>query len=421
VTESVAERIRALLGGPHYEKLFAAIRQRVEAAGEGARSMTIAHFDPFERRALADLLGLASLPDGTVRLDLGRLDDALRRSAVALPLEEVLEALGGPLRDRRAERLSQRVAREQMWAAAAAQLAAAGRVDLVGWVEGLRSTGALVRTARAADAVPGELLDAAVHVALRLPANGELLPVFAASVAGDPHALDLGTPLGALVVRAAAAVAGRREVPSSAPERRRLWREVGIDCDSLSADVLVCGLRPGGEDRLARHLRESAEAGDPTRVTLRELSRADGLRFEPGSPVFVCENPAVVESGADVLGPRCAQLVCVEGVPSTAAMTLLRRIATVGARVRVHADFDWAGLRIAEQVLLATRGEPWRFGAVDYRAATSLAAQRGRPALTGVPAASRWDDKLARVMGEKGIAVSEEEVLGGLLEDLARR
>jgi uncharacterized protein (TIGR02679 family) len=101
-------------------------------------------------------------------------------------------------------------------------------------------------------------------------------------------------------------------------------------------------------------------------------------------------------------------------------MTLLRRIATAGVQVRVHADFDWGGLRIAEQVLAATSGAPWRFGAADYGAATSLAAQNGRPALTGVPAASRWDDKLARVMGEKRIAVSEEEVVGGLLEDLAR-
>ncbi len=416
MTASGAERIRALLGGPLYEKLFVAARRRVEEAGEGARSMTVAGLDALERTALADLLGLGSLPDGSVRLDVERLDAALRESAAGVPLRGVLEALGGPLRDRRSERLGERAERERMWSEAREQLAAAGRAELVEWLEALRASGLLARAARAGGRAQQELLETVIPIALRLPASGQLLPVFAASVAGDPHALDPGTSLGALVLRAAAAIAGRRDVPSSAPERRRLWREVGIDCDSLSADVLLLGLRPEGEDRLARHLRESAAAGEPRRVTLRELSRAE-LALAPGTSVFVCENPAVVESAADALAARSAPLVCVEGVPSTAAVVLLRRLAAAGARVRVHADFDWAGLRIAEQVIADTRGEPWRFSAADYAAA--IAASRAGPALTGQPSASRWDDALTRAMQNTGIAVQEEQVLGDLIADLA--
>ena len=415
MTESGEDRIRALLGGPLYEKLFAAARRRVEEAGEGARSMMVAGLDASERTALADLLGLGSLPDGSVRLDVERLDAALRESAAGVPLRGVLEALGGPLRDRRSERVSERAERERMWSEAREQLAAAGRAELVEWLEALRASGVLARAARAGGRVQQELLETVVPIALRLPASGELLPVFAASVAGDPHALDPGTSLGALVLRAAAAIAGRRDVPSSAPERRRLWRDVGIDCDSLSADVLLLGLRPAGEDRLARHLRESAAAGEPRRVTLRELSRTE-LTVPPGTPVFVCENPAVVESAADALGARSAPLVCVEGVPSTAAVVLLRHLAAAGAQVRVHADFDWAGLRIAEQVIVETRGEPWRFTAADY--AAGIAAGRVGPGLIGTPAASRWDETLARAMGSTGIAVPEEQVLGDLLADL---
>ncbi len=415
MTASGADRIRALLGGPLYEKLFAAARRRVEEAGEGARSMTVAGLDAPERTALADLLGLGSLPDGSVRLDVERLDAALRESVAGVPLRGVLEALGGPLRDRRSERLGERAERERMWSEARAQLASAGRPELVEWLEGLRASGVLARAARAGGRAQHELLETAVVVALRLPASGQLLPVFAASIAGDPHALDPGTSLGALALRAAAAIAGRREVPSSAPERRRLWREIGIDCDSLSADVLLLGLRPAGEDRLARHLRESAAAGEPRRVTLRELSRAE-LALARGTSLFVCENPAVVEAAADALGARCAALVCVEGVPSTAAVVLLRRLAAAGARIRVHADFDWAGLRIAEQVIADTRGEPWRFTAADY--AAGIGAGRAGPALIGAPAASRWDEALARAMGSAGIAVPEEQVLGDLIADL---
>ncbi len=97
-------------------------------------------------------------------------------------------------------------------------------------------------------------------------------------------------------------------------------------------------------------------------------------------------------------------------------MVLLRRLAAAGARIRVHADFDWAGLRIAEQVIADTRGEAWRFTAADY--AAGIGAGRAGPALIGAPAASRWDEALARAMGSAGIAVPEEQVLGDLIADL---
>lgn len=415
-SEPRAERIRALLGGPSYRRLLDAARRRLEEGGAGARSLSLGGLDSSERRAFADLLGRSVLPGGTVRLDLARLDAALRDSAAAASLREVLEALGGPLGDRPSARRAEREARDAMWSGARRSIDAEGRADLSGWLEALRASGALARAARGGGLGEAALLDAAVRAALRLPAPGLLLPVFAASVAGDSHALDAGAPLGGLVLRAAAALAGRAGVPLSAQERRRLWREVGIDCDSLSADVLVLGLRPAGGDLLARQLRESAEEGEPRRITLRELSRAQ-LTFAPGSPLLVCENPAVVEAAADAAGRRSRALVCVEGVPSTAALELLRRAAAAGARVRVHADFDWAGLRIAGQVISETAGEPWRFWASDYEAALSGGA--AGPALAGRPAPSPWDEGLAAAMAGAAVAVPEERVIGPLLADLA--
>ncbi len=409
------ERVRSMLGGPAYRKVFAAVRCRVEEGGQGARSLSLAGLDAAERRALADLLGWEVLPEGTVRLDLPQLEVVLQESAAGASLREVLEALGGPLRDRQAARRAERDAREAMWAEARRALGDAGRTELLTWLDGLRS-GALARAARAGRADEATLLSTAVRAALRIPSSGQLLSVFAASAAGDPHALDAGAPLGGLVLRAAAALAGRAQVPTSAPERRRLWREVGIDCDSLSADVLVLGLRPGGKGLLARQLRESAEAGEPRRVTLRELEGAE-LPFEDARPVLVCENPAVVEAAADVAGGRSAALVCVEGVPSTAALELLRRASAAGARVRVHGDFDWAGLRIAGQVIAETGGEPWRFSAADYEAAVASGA--AGPALAGRPAPSPWDERLTVAMAREGVAVPEERVIAALVGDLA--
>jgi uncharacterized protein (TIGR02679 family) len=120
-------------------------------------------------------------------------------------------------------------------------------------------------------------------------------------------------------------------VPTAAAGRRALLREVGVDRDPLSSDVLVLGLRPEGSARLARHLRESAEDGEPRRITLRELG-GPSLGVVPGTTVFVCENPAVVAAAATSLGQQSAAIVCLEGVPSTAATQLLEALHQSGAQ-----------------------------------------------------------------------------------------
>lgn len=414
--EAAAGRARALLGGAPYGRLLAAARARLEEVGEGARSVTLAGLDGDERRALSSLLGWDAVPGDPVRVRLAALDRALQDSAVGLPLREVLEALDGPLRDRRAERRDRREARERMWSAALEAAAARGRPELVRWIEGLRASGALTRAAAVGAVEPGALLDRALRIACALPASGELLAVFAARTAGDSHALDAGTPLGGLVLRAAQAMTGIGEELASSAGRRRLWREVGIACDSLSADVLVLGLRPEGDGLVARQLRESAGAGEPRRLTLRELGSAR-LAAAPGTPVHVCENPSVVEAAADVLGARCRPLVCVEGIPTTAALTLLRGLAA-SARLRVHADLDWAGLQIVAQILAEAGGAPWRMSASDYRAA--LAASSHGPPLGARPVPASWDPALAPAMVAGGRAVLEEQVVEALLADLGR-
>jgi uncharacterized protein (TIGR02679 family) len=132
--------------------------------------------------------------------------------------------------------------------------------------------------------------------------------------------------------------------------------------------------------------------------------------------VLVCENPAIVAAAADAHRARCAPLVCVEGVPSTAAMELLHGLAACGAEIRARADFDWAGLRIAAQVLAATGGTPWRFGSQQYESAVARGA--GAP-LEGRPARSPWDPLLSQAIAARQRAVPEESLLAELLTDLA--
>jgi hypothetical protein len=103
-------------------------------------------------------------------------------------------------------------------------------------------------------------------------------------------------------------------------------------------------------------------------------------------------------------------------VPSTAVVELLRRAVVGGCALRVRADLDWAGLRIAAQVMALGRAEPWRFRAPDYE--TAMQAGRVGPPLQGAPTPSPWDPMLSRMMAQSGVSVPEERLLDALLGDL---
>nr|WP_160166737.1 DUF2399 domain-containing protein [Nocardiopsis kunsanensis] len=108
-------------------------------------------------------------------------------------------------------------------------------------------------------------------------------------------------------------------------------------------------------------------------------------------------------------------LWCVSGRPGSAAVALLQQLASEGAELRYHGDFDGEGLRIRRP-----RDGPYgrsalAYGAQDYREALSRVATAPPPGrTTPVP----WDGELHEVIAERGVAVHEERVTETLLSDL---
>jgi uncharacterized protein (TIGR02679 family) len=411
--------IRALLGSDELRPFFAAVRRRVERGAATARSTTVRGLTQPQREAAAALLGWPAPPRGPLRIDLDELDRALRASRLDAGLLEVLEALDGPLRDLPAERAAEKGTVERMWERAVSHPAVQDRPELLRWIEGLRARGLVRRAATCAGNGTTEhaLLDAALRVVARLPEGGVPLAVLAAEETGDAHALDPDRPLCRLVLRAAAQLAGIGTVPSSTAGRRWLWTEVGVLCDALSSHVLVLGLRAAGEPLVAALLELCVDAGEPVRLTLRQLLRGT-LTVPRGLEVFVCENPSVVAVAADRIGSGCPPLVCLEGIASTAAERLLQGLCRSGARLRFHCDFDWGGLRIGGQLAARHGGRPWRFGSEDYLRAVAQAGTR-QP-LSGRPVTASWDASLALAMHREGQAIYEEQVVEQLVGDLER-
>lgn len=412
---------------PDMAPLWDAVRGRLERNGIQVTGTVTVTLDEQGVDHLSGLLGRRVTSPARIRL--ADVDAALRRSAAAAGLVTVIEALNGPLLDRKAARVARTEARASTAALLDAALAGAGVGDqewVPGFVEGTRLAGILTKAGDGAGA-------AVVHagaVLAELAASGALDPARSASerttewglaelatkCTGDAHGLDLGRVAAALVLRAAAAAHGLHP-PESAAEVRNMWTLLGVVPDELSGTVLVWSLQPPGDDPWSVMMRARADLGLVTHLTLHELNGvAATLAWAvAGTTASVCENPQVLQAAARA--GTTGALVCTSGNPASAAWVLLRGLVKQGALVRYHGDFDWPGVAIAGRIL-AAGAQPWRMSAGDYEEAVAAASSADKLPLAGTPGPTPWDPQLAVNMSRIGVAVHEEALLNVLLADL---
>lgn len=406
-------RLKKTLGAEQCSKLLGLLRQRLESGEALDGFATLTDATQVERAFIAALLGGAVSRGKTFRVNLHKLEVCLREGELCGSLKQAVEALCGPVVNRRAERQAQQQGWDSLFLSTRHQIA--GKPELLLWLEEVRTLGLLRRLAgndlRAAEC----LMQAAVAVLLRLPVADVPLPRFAVDVLGDTHGLDPGRALTGLVLRAAARTAGLSRW-DDAENRREVWAAVGVIADELSAPVLVLNLPALPSGVAGKQLRLLAETGEPTHLTVRQLLR-DPPQFESGrgGTVFVCENPTVVVAAADELGASCKPLVCIQGQLKTSGRLLLQRLSEVGWELAYHGDFDWAGIQIANRLIERLHARPWRMSATDYRSVAPSSES-----LSGFEVAPRWDPELAREMKAVGFGVMEEQVLGQLCQDLGR-
>lgn len=403
------DRLTRLLGGPDLAWLIDRVRRRMARDEPLTGPVSLSAPTAAQRAAAERLLGRAPGAGRALSVRLDAVDAVLRRSGISPDgLAAAVTALTGPV----ARLADVREREERAWRDAYApldELVRTGRPELADWAERIVSDGLVRRLARTPQAAKSLLGDTAKALR-RLPADPAVsLPAFAVGAFGDAHALDDGTPLATLVLSGVRTLTGFPD-GSGAEWRREAWTSAGLLKDALSSTVLTLGLRGSPA------LDWSANAGEPAVLTLRQLTR-----HPPGTApavVHVCENPAVLATAADTLGTACPPLVCLQGQPSAAALTLLRHLHAHGTTLRYHGDFDWGGLRIASALLRRVPWHPWRYTAAHYRsavAATPLASP-----LVGTPTIAAWDPELPAALTGLGVRIEEEAVLDDLLADLGQ-
>ncbi|MBH1938545.1 TIGR02679 family protein [Streptomyces sp. AV19] len=401
------DRLRRLLGTPELAWLVERVRRRLEREQPLTGPVSLAAPTEAQRTAVERLLGRAPRPGRSLTVRLDAVDGVLRRSGISPGgLVTAVEALTGPVTPLRETRRNE----SRAWQQAFRPLQALGRdlPRLAGWAAGPHTETLVRRLVRTPEAA-GPLTADAAKVLRELPAEPAVsLPAFAARTLGSAHALDDGTPLTTLTLSGIRALTGFPD-GSGAAWRREAWASAGLLRDALSSTVLTLNLRG------TPALDWMAGTGEPCVLTLRQLTHRP-LRFAPRL-VRICENPAVLAAAADAYGADCPPLVCLQGQPSAAALTLLRHLHERGADLLYHGDFDWGGFRIANVLLGHVPWHPWRFTASDYRTLAATASQL--PPLTGAPAPSPWDPALSPALTELGVRVEEEVALAALMADLA--
>jgi len=400
------DRLRKLLGGEETAWLLDRMRRRLASGKPLSGVVTLTSATRGQRRAVEQLLGRRAGVGTSLTVSLDELDAVLRRSGAATEgLVDAVRLLIGAV--------PERAAQDAAWSAAHAPLdeLVARRPALAAWRAWLDATGMVRRIAADPDTAL-TLATSVVRVLGELPSDGVGLGRLAAQTTGDAHGLDDGRPLATLVLSAARALAGSPPTgDGSAAERRAAWAAVGVHRDELSSLVLCLNL-PGGVDTLTgRMLAMAREGGEPCVLTLRQLGRVDLGVGE--APVWACENPIVLASAADELGPRCPPLICLNGQPSAAVWRLLDLLAANGAQVNYHGDFDWGGVRIGNALHERIPWQPWRFDAAAYDAVDTTGGD-----LLGRPVDATWDPGLRAALERRGARIEEELVLPALVDDL---
>ena len=412
-------RLHKLLGGDGLAALRLRLRRHFEKTEPGTPpgTLRLGALSQPEHEALSLLTGRPPRAAKSMQIDIASLDAALREAGIASSLKEALEQLDGPI----VHLASARAAAQASWSAV---VAGCGHPALAGCLQSSAVLGLLKRLARDDVAAAQRLLERAGAVLRRLPASGLARAQLAAETLGNAHALDSGQATATLVLTAwrsieqappganDAEVAATESPDRAADERARdIWARAGVLVNELARPVLFLNLPV--------HANETpiGTAGEPGYLSLRRLLRTPPRWAVAGLTVYVCENPNLLAIAADQLGERCAPLVCTDGMPAAAQRTLLTQLAQSGARLRYHGDFDWPGVQIGNHVMRAWNAQPWAFAAADYEAAAASAPHTRRD-LADAGVVASWDAALAPSMHRHGLAIAEEAVAAGLLEDL---
>jgi uncharacterized protein (TIGR02679 family) len=266
-------------------------RERQGASGDGR--VVVADLEPEEALALDGLLSVSRrkpvLPGETLRVALSTLEAALRECGFD-PRREYERIGGWPLRDRRAERATRLELKSEFRSWLESHEVVRARPAVAEWFGRAVSQGRVHTGMR-------RLMEQALLIVASLPPPKPVQRTMLAArlLDGDPHALDVGTPLHGLTVSLLAVAA---ELDQDMPARD-VWASWNVLVDPVSSNIAVLNLPLLGDGLVAELARVTQ--GTHLVLTYGQLS-GSALRWPSGLACFSCENPSVLIEAEQALG-----------------------------------------------------------------------------------------------------------------------
>jgi uncharacterized protein (TIGR02679 family) len=383
---------------PVLERAILVARDKREQRGAGGDGrLVVGDLTAEEALALDGLLFTSRrksvLPGATLRLALSQFETALRCCGID-PRAEYERVGGRPLRDLPAERAALQERRIEFRSWVMSRPVVLSRPAVAEWFE------QAMRQGRVHDGMR-PLVAQALRVLGALPAEQMVQRGVLSTriLDGDPHSLDVGTPLHGLTVSLLAAAAGLGpDTPA-----REVWAAWNVLVDPISSDVAALNLPLRG--RGPATVIASAAHGTHVILTYGQLAASD-LSWPPGMPCFSCENPSVLIAAEQQLGEACPPLVCTAGRPSDAVRLLFSTLRRAGVRLRHHGDFDEAGVQIFRDLEQCYGAVSWRFDVAALRAIV--------PARAPAPRSETLEESVRQI----SCPLAEEMVIDELLADL---
>lgn len=368
--KQLQEAVDFFKGEKAYDKLFRAFRKKYESLGRIGGTVRVNQFTDAE---LEEIAGFFGVPAGRLKakasISMAAFDAQLADTRFGdVGLKAVLDAYF-------AETImsnKQKRRREQEQLYSTLHALKGQYPNLAFWLDDLLAGPGerrwMLQLAEK-DAVYFErLVDVLSEAFDMLPGAPERLPLFSQRVTGNPHAFDLHTDLGRLLLHVLALESSGRPVQPERPEQpdrgcadtpftvpastegvNALLQQYNIYRDDLLNYVTASGFfaeREAGPDPVweAAVRQETVQI-----IPLREL--VDLVRVYParGSDVWIVENSGVCATLLDY-APG-ASIVCTNGQFTLAAFMLLDRLAEAGCILHYAGDFDPEGLGMAERLL----------------------------------------------------------------------
>lgn len=470
--KALAERARDYFGQSVFSRLLEAVWKRYEGLGRVGGKAVIPALEAEECDAINGFMSMNLRPGDKVELPLARFERELLDSVFKCDIALLHAWLkGGPLVSRTDSELLLRQQWLDFMAKAERQLQEAKPTPLtLSWLALLRQgQGAGCRTLR--ELWGGDQEEAAAALTVAALAWNTLqesrarraaavrLPVLAARLSGDPHALDRNRPAGRLLFQAL--LAYRQESARWTERRGELAGEAFLSAEEtiseavpeLSADEAGQGLdslqaracyRSWGvlDDDISSYVQVYFP-GRRCMETAQIWSLAQ-VEFMAGPPestsLYVVENPAVFSTLIDAAqlylnsneslantGAALPGLLCTSGPASAAALRLMDLYLSTDKLtgcIWYSGDYDLKGIAIGNVIArrYRTRFLPWRFDAEAYSAAMKelrLAGvrfdERERKQLAALNV--EWQSGLGAALLLEGRKLFQEELMNVLLED----